>query len=467
MIQATDCSPNKSLSGRSNDVSVHVHHDHASLQATDCSPNKSLSGRSNDVSVHVHHDHASLQSELEKKNVTQRRQLDEMQQALEQKTVDNNALHRQIQEKDRRIQNLQTQLNKVAKTQTLSTSAQLLSGDDDDSKQSKSRALCSELQFCKSENQKLKDRLQQIAFGVGEMAFIREEDFANEKYSPFRQQTLQTVHDEVVEHLMQEYQGRLDVSDDDMEDEDAMNDDEEMDPKPKFELLMDRMASEFLFELLLRCYERMKQRKLKICDIVARQLSIADNANKRATAIAEVMIHPQLQQQWSTYLTNAMPNVFEIHVPNITTVVEEIFHSIVTSATYRDWQFLNGKMIKKQIEKSIRQALEICWIMILTKPQMEFYPSSFRMFAGQKESISMLYNKKQKHELWTGSKTNDNAKMVYFAVPAVVQTRPSSSKQHQQQLLVVEGQAFVHNNDALIEYVMSHPNELLDNQPDL
>ena len=56
--------------------------------------------------------------------------------------------------------------------------------------------------------------------------------------------------------------------------------DETTDTRPKFGLLIDRMACEFLFDLLMLCYKRMSERKSLICQVIARQLSIQDNKEK-------------------------------------------------------------------------------------------------------------------------------------------------------------------------------------------
>merc|ERR1719242_709774 len=94
-----------------------------------------------------------------------------------------------------------------------------------------------ELQVTKSQKEELKDQLQRMAIGEGiETSFIKEEEFANDKMSKLRQQTLKNLHDNIVEELSEVYEDL-----DDEEDSESDDDQKETESKSKFELLMDRV----------------------------------------------------------------------------------------------------------------------------------------------------------------------------------------------------------------------------------
>eukprot|EP00483_Globobulimina_turgida_P009782 UN09801 len=169
------------------------------------------------------------------------------------------------------------------------------------------------------------------------------------------------------------------------------------------------------------------------------------------------MIHPQLQQQWEEYLYNEMENVYGINVYDKNKVIDDIFVSICGENKYKNWRFLGNKF-EKGMKDYIFKCCEICWIMILTKPELTFYPSSFRMFVEHEEN-EYFYNEKDKHDLWTGSKTKNGAKIVFFAIPAIVQSHFLHKKQ---KMHIIKGTLFAHNDEELMKYVMTDPQLLLD-----
>ena len=320
----------------------------------------------------------------------------------------------------------------------------------------------------RDQNNSLRDQLQQLTMGQGiETDFIKEEDFATKKFSPFRQQTLKNIHDEIVDELCEIYD-ELDNEDDDDNDDDSddskLNIDnvinEETDTKSKFEILMERIGYEFLYNVLILCHNEMKQRKEKICQIIAKQLSV------KSTIISN-SIHPILQQKWKHYFKNEMTNIYDINVKNINIVIDEIYKKICQEFKQcQKWTFLRKKKtFIKLLKKYLLDACEICWIMILTKPQLNFYPkgsdknNGFRMFVNNKNN-EYLYNAKDKHDLCTGSKTK-NAKIVFFSVPAITQKHFTQKSKH---LEIIKGTLFAHNDQQLINFIMSQPEQLLSEQ---
>ena len=292
-------------------------------------------------------------------------------------------------------------------------------------------------------------QVQQMALGQGiETSFIEEDEFANDKMSKFRHRTLRNLHDDIVDELMDKYEDLEEYEDTDSSDDVKENGDGELETKSKFELLMDRVASEFLFGVLMESMKAMKERKSKICQMILRQLHVQDNDDQTVEQTVATAIHPQLQQQWEFYFNLEMENQHEIDLPDIYTVVDGIYDVVIDKEPYSSWTFLNEKKLKRYI----KECAEICWIMILMKPELSFHPTSFR-------SVHR-YNERDKHDLWEGSKTKNGAQTVYFAVPAILQKHLVNKENV---LQVLPGQLFAHNDQSVIDYVISDPDELLKN----
>jgi len=321
-----------------------------------------------------------------------------------------------------------------------------------------------ELKEAKSATIELKGQLQQMTIGQGiETAFVKEEQFANEKIAIFRQQTLDNLHGAIADELAEKYEDLDDGDESDSDSAESKGDgdgdgDGDAETKTKFDLLIDRAASEFLFVVLMESMEAMKARKSKICRVIAKQLHVEDNERQSAEQMIATMIHPQLQQRWEHYLRSEMENNFEIEVTTIEPVVDAIFDAAVSLEQFEQWGFLRNQY-RRQIKTYIMKCCEICWIMILTKPTLSFYPSSFRELYGPAIDGNPYDETSEKHDLWTGSKT-EGAKIAYFAVPAILQQHLLNKEKA---LSVVPGQLFAHNDQELIDYIMSDPEEMLKN----
>ena len=225
--------------------------------------------------------------------------------------------------------------------------------------------------------------------------------------------------------------------------------------KSNFQLLMDRMAAEFLFGVLMESMKTMKERKSKICQMIARQLHVEDDDDQTAEQMVAAMIYPQLQQQWEHYLKSKMENQHQIDLPDIGTVVDGVYNLVIDKEPYSSLQFPNDIPLKTYI----KECAEICWIMILMKPELSFYPTSFRaIYDDEKEDYQ--YDETEKHDLREGSKTENGAKIIYFAVPTILKRNPEDKET----VRVLSGQPFVHNDQTVVKYIMSHPDELINQQ---
>lgn len=129
------------------------------------------------------------------------------------------------------------------------------------------------------------------------------------------------------------------------------------------------------------------------------------------------------------------------------------FAIIIKKKKYKKWDFLK-KGFDRKIKGYIWKACEICWIMILMKPELTFFPSSFDHFKNKK----IPYSRYEKHDLWTGSKTKNKARILFFALPSFVQKHILNSEQ---QLHVIKGRFFSHNDEERMKYIMSDPDKLL------
>ena len=87
--------------------------------------------------------------------------------------------------------------------------------------------------------------------------------FIKEEVSRWRQQTLKNLHDDIVEKLSGKYEDLVKHEDSDFNDDSKGNEDGVVQTKSKFELLMDRVAAEFLFGVLMESMKEMKKRKSK------------------------------------------------------------------------------------------------------------------------------------------------------------------------------------------------------------
>lgn len=195
--------------------------------------------------------------------------------------------------------------------------------------------------------------------------------------------------------------------------------------------------------------------------MIAKQLDVEDNGKQSAEQMIGTMIHPQLQQQWDHYFRSKMENQYDIDIADIDTVINALYQCIIKKEEYSSWGFLKNTY-HRQLKSCILKCAEICWIMILMKPELSFYPHSFRaLYDDEKEDHQ--YDESKKHDLWTGSKTKNGAKIVYFSVPAISQKH---LLQKDKSLQILPGQLFAHNDPQLIEYIMSDPDELMNNAPD-
>ena len=219
------------------------------------------------------------------------------------------------------------------------------------------------------------------------------------------------------------------------------------------------VASEFLFFVLMESMTAMKARKSKICSVIARQLHVEDNGQQTAEQVVGNMIHPLLQQQWDHYLRDRMENTFGIEIEAIDIEIDGVFEGVVGREEYSKWEFLR-KQCRRGLRVYISKCIEICWVMILMKPQLSFHPTSFRAVYDDKRGGSE-YHLSEKHHLWTGSKTQEGAKTVYFSVPAIMQ---GHLLQKDKGLQVVPGQLFVHNDSELVEYIMSDPEAIMNRE---
>merc|ERR1712217_98303 len=171
------------------------------------------------------------------------------------------------------------------------------------------------------------------------------------------------------------------------------------------------------------------------------------------------MIHPLLQQQWDHYLKAKMENQYGIEIQEIDTVINALYQSIIKMEAYSSWGFLKNTY-HRQLKSYISKCAEICWIMLLMKPELSFYPNSFRAIYDD-ETGDDQYDESKKHDLWTGSKTKNGAKIIYFSIPSISQPH---LLQKDKSLQILPGQLFAHNDSELIEYIMSDPDELLRKQ---
>merc|ERR1712083_285988 len=97
-----------------------------------------------------------------------------------------------------------------------------------------------------------------------------------------------------------------------------------------------------------------------------------------------------------------------------------------------------------KVRRYISECCELCWIMVLTKPQLKFHPVAFRQFCDRNGSASTIYDIDEGHRLWTGSNTmGKDVKTVFFAFPAV--TQGHFSEQHKE-LVIMKGTVFVHHD---------------------
>ena len=109
--------------------------------------------------------------------------------------------------------------------------------------------------------------------------------------------------------------------------------------------------------------------------------------------------------------------------------------------------------LQKKIKKHIWLCCEICWIMILSVPILTFNPNKFRYAS---HSGYKKFDVKNKHDLSTGSK-KINSKIIYYAMPAIQQPHFVNSDSN---LQIIKGTVFAHNDQNLIKYVMSDPDQL-------
>jgi len=313
-------------------------------------------------------------------------------------------------------------------------------------------------QSLQSENAKLKEHLQQIVIGQGiETAFIKEEDFANHKLNPFRQQTYSNLIGGLTELFEARY---AEYDEDDFEDDDDDDGDEDddkdgndtdldslMSPEAvtKFEIFVDRMACTQLIGILMQCYEQMADRKRRICQIVVEALSITANETQSAEDIAFTMVHTQLQQQWELYLNERFDDKFNAKVGDFRADVDLIMDSENVKSILRlDTEHGDGSM-ERSLRKYVEKSCELSWIMILTKPAMRF------------QVDEGVYDKNIGHALRTGSNDDDRAEILFYGFPAVAQAHFSIPDK---ELLIVKGEVFVHHDPELIEYIKCVPDDL-------
>ena len=393
----------------------------------------------------------SLRSEREETNETIKR-YESMEKELQNANIE-------LQRNKKRIQEMEQELSTLHQQQRGQETSEI------------SESVCTEppkemvtlreeLEMSKSQIVDLKGQLQRMAVGQGiETTFIKEEEFANEKVSKWRQQTWKNLHDVIVYEVTQFYGDLEEDEDTDSNDDSKEKGNGEMETKSKFELLMDRVVSEFLFGVLMESMKAMKERKSKICQMIARQLHVEDNDDQTAEQVVATMIHPQLQQQWEFYFKSKMENQYQIDISDIDTVVDGVYNVAIDKEPYSSWAFLKNQFQQK-LKSYISKSAEMCWIMILMKPELSFSPTSFRaIYDDEKEDDR--YDEKEKHDLWTGSKTKSGAKTIYFAVPAISQRHLVDKEVA---LQVLPGQLFAHNDRNVVEYIMSDLDDLMEKQ---
>ena len=302
-----------------------------------------------------------------------------------------------------------------------------------------------QLEAVKQENQSVKQKLHEMTMGSGiETAFIKEEDFLTLKWAPFTAQTLPNLLETTVDKLSEEQYA-------DLEGDDEEEDSEET--RPRFDLLMERVASEFLFDVLVRCKRAMEERKTAICQVIASTLHVNGAESVRA------MVEPQLQQQWEHHLRAELRNVHDIEVPALDKVLEGIFEGVVQAKP--KWAFLKGAKYARSSRVFIEKGCEIAWIMILSKPEMSFFPESFRQFYGgdgDGDGTEEEQDAGGGHDLWPGSSEESEARAVFFATPAILQRHFADKDK---QLQIIKGKLFAHHDPGLIEYIVTDPEELL------
>lgn len=321
---------------------------------------------------------------------------------------------------------------------------------------------------------------QRMGKGI-ESAFTKEEDFLTQKVVPLQAQALRNLHECLYDDLQEKYEEL-------QEQEEEAN--ISKNTKTKFELLIDRVIFEFMDKLMKLSYQSMEKRKATISKIVAKQMKIKkikewynveNGKNEKGTPakIAANLIHSQLQQQWEDYFKNEMKYFEEdtteslesmknktgdkvyqckatIVVDEIDKVVDNIFDEICNDSKYKAWKFLEENDGPKYTKAYIKGACEVSWIMVLAKPKMTFYPSSFRELVKKEEKLSSL--KEGRRNLWEGSDEDESAKLLFFAIPAIDQVH-FLEKDGKRRLF--EGLSFASNDEALREYIMKDPEELL------
>ena len=298
----------------------------------------------------------------------------------------------------------------------------------------KIRDLHSQNSVIKEQNSMMKERIQSLIIGQGiETDFVKEEDFAKDKLQPFRQQTYNNLLEEVMEELRDRHEEYESEEDDDNDDDD----DDDIETVTKFDLLSDRMASEWLIGILQKCYQSMDRRKERICQIIVEQLKIEENEKQSAEDIAFGLIHPQLQNRWDFYLNHKMENMYNIEVDEFKQEIADIMESEEVKRLDMVKEFKTG------IVNYVKKSCELAWIMILTKPRMKW-----ALFDG-------MFDENAGHELRTGSRTEeDSAQIVFWGFPAVSQAHFSIEGKD---ILIMKGELFAHHDETLIEYIKSDP----------
>jgi len=285
----------------------------------------------------------------------------------------------------------------------------------------------------------LKERLHEAVRGQGiESTFINEEDFANHKLGPFRQQTHPNLYGELIDILSERYDDDDDDDDDEGSDMDLDDDeDSESETTTKFDLLLDRIACNWLIDLMMECYQSMMARKERICQIIVNQLDIEESGSRSAGDIAFKLIHSQLQNRWDHYLSHKMKNMYGIKVDEM----KEEIKGIMNSEMVNRLGVTEGKAMRQKVEMYIEKCCELSWIMILTKPQLRW------------SICDGDYEERDGHHLWTGSKVQCGAaRIVFCSFPAVAQVHFSIADK---EIVISKGEVFAHHDKELIAYVLS------------
>ena len=315
-----------------------------------------------------------------------------------------------------------------------------------------------------TENIKLKNMLQEKVMGKGiESKFIKESDFTTQIYATFCQQTHDNLHKNILNELAIKYPA-LEVPESDSDEEsDNESDDDEVKAVPNNEEELqndfgpekiERIGSEFLYELLMLSQQAMEEKKKKYNQFIIKLFKLKDevkqNKNsktKKAIEIAEGQTLILLQNEWKDCLMQRVAwqttkeKEKEMTILSQEEITKQIYAKIFQYEKYADWLFLHK--FKAQIEHYITSSCQICWIMILSMPKLAFYPPSFRYFEQLNDQHELMYDPERDNaeNLLSGAEVENNAKKVYYGIPSIIQPNPFDASRYR---IVGPGAFFSH-----------------------